>query len=145
MGFGETLSKIRKERKDTLRDLGEKLGVSHVYINNVEKAKTPASKNFFEKVVKCYSENEKELTEAYIEEVLPDGIAKKVLQDNKFLLEQGNDKELLNYLMADSTAENRKAVLELMILQREVEARKNGTYENRKAELEAIKKEIEKL
>lgn len=145
MGFGETLSKIRKERNDTLRDLGEKLGVSHVYINNVEKAKTPASKNFFEKVVKCYSENEKELTEAYIEEVLPDDVAKKVLQDNKFLLEEGNDEKLLNYLLAESTAENRKAILELLVLQREVEARTTGTYENKKAELEAIKKEIEKL
>lgn len=145
MGFGETLSKIRKERKDTLRDLGEKLGVSHVYINNVEKAKTPASKNFFEKVVKCYSENEKELTEAYIEEVLPDDIAKKVLQDNKFLLEEGNDEKLLNYLLAESTAENKKAILELLVLQREVEARTTGTYENRKAELDTIKKEIEKL
>lgn len=145
MSFGETLNKIRKEKKESLRELGEKLGFSHVYIVNVEKLKTPASKNFFEKVISYYSDKEAELTQAYLEEVLPNGIVKKVLNDNKALLEKGNDEALLNYLMSESTPENRKAVLELMVLQREVEARKNGTYEERKEELEEIKKEIEKL
>ena len=51
----------------------------------------------------------------------------------------------MRQLLSEATPKDRKAVLELLVLQREVEARKNGTYEERKKELEAIKKEIEKL
>ena len=143
--FREVLKKIREKKGDSIRSLGEKTEIHFTYISNIERGARPVNKEILSKIIKVYPDKERELTQAYLEEVLPDDVAKKVLQDNKFLLEEGNDKELLNYLMADSTAENRKAVLELMILQREVEARKNGTYENRKAELEAIKREIEKL
>lgn len=145
MSFGEILKKIRLKNEDTLRGLGEKLGFSHVYVSQVEKSERPVGKNIFTKVIKIYPEDEAELTQAYLEEVLPEGIVKKVLNDNNALLEKGNDEALLNYLMSESTPENRKAVLELMVLQREVEARKNGTYEERKEELEEIKREIKKL
>lgn len=143
--FREVLKKIREEKGDSVRSLGEKTEVHFTYISNIERGARPINKDVLSKIIKVYPDKEKELTQAYLEEVLPEGIAEKVFKDNKFLLTEGNDEALLNYLISESTTENRKAVLELMILQREVEARKNGTYEDKKAELEAIKKEIEKL
>ena len=99
MSFGEILKKIRLKNKDTLRGLASKINFSHVYISQVEKSERPAGKNIFTKLIEIYPEDEKELTHAYLEEVLPDGIVKKVLNDNKALLEKGNDEALLNYLM----------------------------------------------
>ena len=145
MSFSEILKKIRNENGDTLRSLSEKINMAHTYINRIEKKETPPSKNFLEQILKVYPTHENELVQAYLEELLPENIAEKIIKNNTLLLETGNDKALVNYLMDNSTKEDRKAVLELMVLQRELEARKNGTYENRKAELEEMKKKIEKL
>lgn len=143
--FREILKKIREEKGDSVRSLGEKSEVHFTYISNIERGARPINKDVLSKIIKVYPDKERELTQAYLEEVLPESIVKKVLKDKKFLLKDGRDEDLVNYLYSEATPENRKAVLELMILQREVEARKNGTYEERKKELETIKKEIEKL
>lgn len=143
--FREILKKIREEKGDSVRSLGEKSEVHFTYISNIERGARPINKDVLSKIIKVYPDKERELTQAYLEEVLPESIVKKVLKDKKFLLKDGSDEDLVNYLYSEATPENRKAVLELMILQREVEARKNGTYEERKKELETIKKEIEKL
>ena len=76
---------------------------------------------------------------------MPEGIGKKALKNPDFILENGNDEDLVNYLYSEATPENRKAILELLVLQMEVEARKKGTYEQDKKEINKIKKEIEKL
>lgn len=143
--FREILKKVREEKGDSVRSLGEKSEVHFTYISNIERGARPINKDVLSKIIKVYPDKERELTQAYLEEVLPESIVKKVLKDKRFLLEDGNDEALINYLYSEATPENRKAVLELMILQKEVEARKNGTYEKRKKELEAIKKEIKKL
>lgn len=143
--FREIFKKIREEKGDSVRSLGEKSEVHFTYISNIERGARPINKDVLSKIIKVYPDKERELTQAYLEEVLPESIVKKVLKDKKFLLKDGSDEDLVNYLYSEATPENRKAVLELMILQREVEARKNGTYEERKKELETIKKEIEKL
>ena len=145
MRFGEALKKARNDNKDSLRDLGKKAGFSHVYMAQIEKSERPVSKNAFAKLLEIYPEHEKELMNAYLEEIIPDGIIHKVLKNTDFILEKGSDKALVNYLYSVITPENRKAVLELMVLQMEVEARERGCYEADKEELEEIKKEIEKL
>ncbi len=145
MSFSEVFKEIRNKSGETFRSLSEKIDMAHTYINRIEKGETPPSKNFIDKILKVYPEYEKELVQAYLEELLPENIAERVIKDNTLLLKDGTDKALLNYLIENATKEERKAVLELMVLQRELAARKTGTYESRKDELEEIKKEIEKL
>lgn len=144
MSFSVELKKIRFSNDDTLRSLAEKVGVSHVYISQIEKGITPPSKNFLEKILAVYPNNEKELIKAYLEEVLPESVSKIVGGENE-LLKNDKEQRLLDYLLAQATSKEIKDILELMLLQREMSARKNGTYEERKAELDTIKKEIEKL
>jgi transcriptional regulator with XRE-family HTH domain len=137
MSFGEVLKKIRTEKNDTVRSLAEKAGISYSFIGRVEKDTAPISRNFVDKIMKVYTDKENELLEAYMETKIPESISKK----NKNLSKK-SDVILIKHLLSEATP---KAVLELLVLQREVEARKNGTYEKRKDELDAIKKEIEKL
>lgn len=140
MSFGEVLKKIRKEKNDTVRSLAEKAGISYSFIGRVEKDSAPISRNFIDKIIKVYTDREEEILRAYMETKIPESVVEK----NKILAEN-NDENLIRQLISEATPEDRKAVLELLVLQREVEARKNGTYEKRKKELETIKKEIEKL
>ena len=145
MSFSEVFKKIRNESGEALRKLADRIDMSHVYISKIEKGETPPSKNFLDKIIKAYPGHEKELVQAYLEELLPEDIADRVIKENTLLLQDDSYKALLNYLIEDSTKEDRKSVLELLVLQRELFARKNGTYKERKEELDAIKKEIEKL
>lgn len=143
--FGKVLKNIRTKNNDSLRTLGNKAEMVFTYVDKIEKGERPVNKEILEKLLKVYPEYEKELTEAYLEEVLPDGIAKKVIQDKKHLLTEGNDKKLIDYLLTEANEADRKAILELMVLQREVEARKNGTYEERKKEIEEMRKLVSQL
>lgn len=140
MSFGKVLKKIRKEKNDTVRSLAEKAGISYSFIGRVEKDSAPVSRNFVDKIIKVYIDREEEILRAYMETKIPESVVEK----NKILTEN-RDENLIRQLLSEATPKDRKAVLELLVLQREVEARKNGTYEKRKKELEAIKKEIEKL
>lgn len=144
MSFSVELKKIRFSNNDTLRSLAEKIGVSHVYISQIEKGTTPPSKNFLEKIIAVYPNNEKELIKSYLEEVLPENVSKIIGEENE-LLKNNSEQKLIDYLLAQATSKERKDILELMLLQREMSARKNGTYEERKTELDMIKKEIENL
>ena len=145
MPFSVELKKIRFANKDTLRSLAEKIGVSHVYISQIEKGTTPPSKNFLEKILTVYPDDEKELIKSYLEDVLPEGVSQVMSSEENYLLKNKNEQRLLEHLLSQATSKERKDILELMLLQREMTARKNGTYEERKEELEKIKKEIENL
>ena len=143
MSFSVELKKARFANNDSLRSLSEKIGVSHVYINNIEKGTTPPSKNFLEKITDIYPNNKKELVKAYLEDVLPNGMSEMLVEGA--ILKDKTEQKLLEYLLSLSTQKERKDLFELMLLQREMQARKNGTYEERKEELETIKKQIEEL
>lgn len=145
MTFSEVFKSIRSEHQETFRSIAEKIGMTHTYVNRIEKGEVPPSKNFLSKIIKLFPEHENELVKSYLEELLPEDIAEKVIKDNTLLLKAGTDKALLDYLISISSQDDIKAVLELMVLQREMEARKNGTYSKRKEEIENMKKEIEKL
>ncbi|MCD7980115.1 MAG: helix-turn-helix domain-containing protein, partial [Fusobacterium sp.] len=41
MEFSKTLKKVRNENGDSLRKLGEKLGIHFTYVDKIEKEKTP--------------------------------------------------------------------------------------------------------
>lgn len=145
MNFGEVLKKIRKEKKDTVRSLAGKAGISYSFIGRVEKNSAPVSSNFVEKIAAVYKDREDELLNAYMLTKLPNTMTDKLNKNSKFLLENGNDEILANILYSESSPQFRKYILQLLVAQRELEAKNNGTYEERKQELEVIKKEIEKL
>ena len=145
MNFGEVLKKIRKEKKDTVRSLAEKAGISYSFIGRVEKNSAPVSSNFVEKIAKVYKDKENELFNAYIKTKMPDTMTDKLNKNSKFVLDSGNDEVLAKFLYSESSPQFRKYILQLLVAQRELEAKNNGTYEKRKEEIEAIKKEIEKL
>lgn len=143
--FAEVLKNTRLNNGDSLRSAGEKTGLVFTYIDKIEKNERPINKDIFEKILRAYPENEKELMQAYIEEVMPESIITKILKNNDLLIEEGTDRELIEYLLNVSSLENKKSALELILLQMEVEARKNGTYKENKEEFENLRKRIEKM
>lgn len=143
--FSEVLKNIRLKNGDSLRKLAEKTGVVFTYIDKIEKNERPVNKDILEKLLLVYPEHEKEFIQAYLRETLPESIVTKILKNNSLLMEDGTDREFIEYLINNSTLENRKSALELMVLQMEVDARKNGTYKDNKEEFEVLKKKIEKL
>lgn len=103
MKFGDLLKKIRNEKGDSLRVLGEKMDIAFTYIDKIEKGISPVSKNFFEKIVTVYPDYQEEFTEAYLSEVLPTKILekakfktlsiKKTLTKHNFKLYSSNSEE----------------------------------------------------
>lgn len=103
MRFGDLLKKIRNEKGDSLRVLGEKMDTAFTYIDKIEKGISPVSKNFFEKIVTVYTDYQEEFTEAYLSEVLPTKILekaqfktlsiKKTLTKHNFKLYSSNSEE----------------------------------------------------
>lgn len=85
MKFGEILKKVRKQNDDSLYTLGEKLGVSHSYIDKIEKAQSPISEKMYNKLIEVYTNNIDELTLAYLEEKLPNPILEKLVYKNDSL------------------------------------------------------------
>ena len=143
--FAEVLKNTRLINGDSLRSAGNKTGLVFTYIDKIEKNERPINKESFEKILKAYPDNERELTQAYIEEVMPESIITKILKDINLLAKKGTDSELIEYLFNISSTENKKSALELILLQLEVEARKKGTYAENKEEFENLKKRIEKI
>lgn len=99
MSFGEILHKIRKEEDESLRDLSKRVELSHVYISQVEKSERPISKNAFCKILEAYPKHEHKLIQAYLQDVLPESIVTKVLNDTSLILKEGTEQELINYLL----------------------------------------------
>lgn len=139
MKFGECVRKIRNEKDESLRKLSEKTGIHFSYIDKIEKGDRPANKEVLSQMLKVYPDRERELLESYLSEVLPVDVHEGI----KIPLNK-NDK-IISYLMSDISEETRKEILKLMLIQRENESHRKGTYEKDKQELEVIRKEIEKL
>ena len=139
MKFGECVRKIRNEKDESLRKLSEKTGIHFSYIDKIEKGDRPVNKEVLAQILKVYPDKEKELLESYLSEVLPINVQEGI----KIPLNK-NDK-IISYLMSDISEETRKEILKLMLIQRENESHRKGTYEKDKQELEIIRKEIEKL
>ena len=54
MNFGERLKEIRLQKDYSLYDVGEKVDVSHSYIDLIEKGKRKASKKVMDKLLKVF-------------------------------------------------------------------------------------------
>ena len=78
MNFGERLKEIRLQKDYSLYDVGEKVDVSHSYIDLIEKGKRKASKKVMDKLLKVFPEYEEELTDLYMAEKIPENYLKKL-------------------------------------------------------------------
>lgn len=139
MNFGETLKDIRKEHKDSLRTLANKLGVTHSYIQRIEENKIPISKNYFDKILKYYPLQKNRLIKSYLEETLPDEVQKEIglKIENNFLDDMKNLIKMLD-------KENQKLAFLYIVERLEVTSIKNGTYDKVKSILEEVKEKINK-
>lgn len=78
MKFGEKLKEFRLKKNYSLYDVGEKVDVSHSYIDLIEKGKRRASKKVMDKLLTVFPENEEELTDLYMAEKIPENYLKKL-------------------------------------------------------------------
>ncbi|MDK4481960.1 helix-turn-helix domain-containing protein [Fusobacterium necrophorum] len=137
MTFGEKLKEVRTKHGDSLRGLSEKTGIIFTYIDKIEKNEKPIHKNNFEKIVKAYPLQEQTLTKAYLEEVLPERISKKIglKIENNFLDDMKNLIKMLD-------KENQKLAFLYIVERLEFTSMKNGTYDKVKNVLEEVKEKI---
>lgn len=93
MKFGEKLKEIRLQKDYSLYDLGDKVGVSHSYIDLIEKGKRRASKKVIDKLLKVFPECEDELTDLYMAEKIPENYLKRLQEiKNSVKVEKVNTK-----------------------------------------------------
>lgn len=146
MNFGEFLNSIRKEKGDSLRSLGDKLGFNFNYISQIEKGTSAVGKNFLAKIVEAYPDKELELTSYYLKEVLPEKLYDKYINViNSDLKDEISKKTLIDFMLQDIDIETKKDIFNYMITKRENEYYKKGIYEKNKSMIELIKKKIEEL
>lgn len=138
MRFGELLKKIRIENGLSLRELGNKAGINFSFIDKVEKELSPASENFLEKIIEFFPLNKDELVDAYTRTYLP-----QIVLDN---LKNKVEKNLIIEMFFEKlSVEDKKELLKNIVDKLEFQSYKKGTIEEDRAELENIRKEIEKL
>ncbi|MCP1226713.1 XRE family transcriptional regulator [Sebaldella sp. S0638] len=93
MKFGEKLKELRLRKDYSLYDVGEKVDVSHSYIDLIEKGKRRASKKVMERLLLVFPEHEEELTDLYMAEKIPENYLKKLQEiKNNTKLEKINTK-----------------------------------------------------
>ena len=74
MYFGKLLKEIRNEKGDSLITFGEKLGVSHSYIDQVEKGSSKPSKKFLEKSMEVFPYHRSKLLKEFFKDEMPDSV-----------------------------------------------------------------------
>ncbi len=120
MNFGEFLNSIRKEKGDSLRSLGDKLGFNFNYISQIEKGTSAVGKNFLAKIVEAYPDKELELTSYYLKEVLPEKLYDKYINViNSDLKDEISKKTLIDFMLQDIDIETKKDIFNYMITKRE--------------------------
>lgn len=137
MNFGQTLREIRLKNKDSLRSLGDKAGVFFTYIDKVEKGVNSINKSLLEKLINVYPMDKKILINTYIKEMLP---------INADLTDENNDIEYIYFkFLKDLDLEDRKNIYYSIIEKIELSNFKNGSYEEKKKEIEKARIFISKL
>ncbi|MCB8563717.1 helix-turn-helix domain-containing protein [Fusobacterium ulcerans] len=151
MEFSKVLKKIRNENKDSLRKLGEKLGIHFTYVDKIEKEKTPINGELLEKIIKVYPEYKKELIEAYCDDNLPKIVIEEMKKPKqadkliKLIKENDNLEYLYEILFQNLEIEAQKEILNSVIERIELLNFKNGTLEKEQEKIEMVKKAIKEL
>lgn len=151
MIFGKVLKEIRTKKGDSLRKLGEKIGVVFTYIDKIEKGEKPINSEILSKIIKEYPLNKKELVEAYTKEMVPDFVVEEIKKDEKAddfisLVKVSDDlEELYNMLFKGLELTEQKEILNTIVERLEVLSYKKGQLEENKDKIEKIKETLKKL
>lgn len=139
MSFGEVLKEVRTKNGDSLRRLGEKTDIFFTRIDKIEKGTNNINKEILEKLLEVYPNpnDKKKLLNAYIKDLLPSNT-------EKFLSDDNVENFYFNFLK-DLNIEERKNIYTLILEKVELFSLKNGTYENKKSEIEKAKNIISGL
>ena len=78
MKINELIKEIREKNGLTIREFAEKVDVTHSFVSKIEAGNRKVSQKFLEKLVKRYPLYEKQLSQAYIEQNLPEDIKDKI-------------------------------------------------------------------
>ena len=135
MNFGQTLKEIRLKNGDSLRSLGNKTDVFFTYIDKIEKGVNVINKKLLEKLIATYPLDEKILIDSYIKEMLPVNIN---LSDN-------NNENIYFKFLKSLDLEERKTIYSIILDKVELISLKNGSYEDKKEEIEKAKNLISQL
>lgn len=136
MNFGEVLKEIRLKNNYSLRNLADKIGISFSYLNKIERGETPINKNVFEKLISFFPLEKKVFIKSYINEFLPTNIS----------LDNPIDTEYIYFkFLKTLTIEERKSIYNNILEKVELTSLKNGSYEDKKEDIEKAKKLISEL
>lgn len=81
--IAEELKRLRKSRDMNLDEVGEKVGVSGVFISNIERGKRVPSDNLIEKLADVYGIEELDLYEGFGK--VPESIINEIIHNPKLL------------------------------------------------------------
>lgn len=136
----KVLQEIRKKHGDSLRSLGEKMGINFTHISKIELGKIFASRQFIEKIIKVYPENKKEILEAHVQDVIPGDDILEILQGENY-----KEKDLISTLFEKLTLEEQKIFFKLIINNIEMKESFKKFSKVEKKEMDIIKKAVDKL
>lgn len=151
MEFSKTLKKVRNENGDSLRKLGEKLGIHFTYVDKIEKEKTPINGEILEKLIKIYPKNKKELIDSYCDDNIPKVVVEEMKKPSSAdkligMVKETEDMEYLcEILFHGLETKEKKEILNFIVDRIELLNFRNGTLEAEKEKIEVVKKAIEKL
>lgn len=81
--IADELKRLRKSRDMNLDEVGEKVGVSGVFISNIERGKRVPSDNLIEKLAEVYDIEELDLYEGFGK--VPESIINEIIHSPKLL------------------------------------------------------------
>ncbi len=81
--IADELKRLRKSRDMNLDEVGEKVGVSGVFISNIERGKRVPSDNLIEKLAEVYDIEELDLYEGFGK--VPESIINEIIHNPKLL------------------------------------------------------------
>ncbi|WP_300344547.1 helix-turn-helix transcriptional regulator [Fusobacterium sp.] len=136
MNFGEVLKEIRLKNNYSLRGLADKLGISFSYLNKIERGETPINKNVFEKIISFFPFEKEIFIKSYINEFLPTNLSLNNIIDSEYIYFK---------FLKSLDLEDRKNIYYSILEKVELSSLKNGSYENKKEEIEKAKISISEL
>lgn len=149
MEFKEILKDVREKAGDSMKSLGEKMGLSANYISLIENGKRPASKEFLEKLITVYSEEKDLILDTYYMENIPSFIIEQI-RNNKvkdMLLERIEKKqdfsEIYSEFFEKLNIEDQKIALKILVERMKENEIKKNNYD--KTKLEEINKKIDTI
>lgn len=142
---GELLKKIRLEHGDSLRSLANKTNIVFSYIDKMERGTRPLNKENLLKYIKVYPLNTKELTQAYVNEVIPNELY-SMLKDISNENEHNSDLEnIYGNIFESLNIDEQKTILYNILDKYKLILLEKDLYKSNIGIIEQIKEKIDNL